>query len=785
MSLKSKIQSLLAAANETTGESDTNLTDAMQNLIDGYGGGVTKYAVTYSLATHLASSNTASKVADGNSYTTTIISTELDYTVGTITVTMGGTDISSTAVSGNVITIASVTGAIAISATALYFPAVETNVDALTVLSGGTGTLQVKLHAQPTQSQTVSLYSDGLTLSENSLTFTTSNWNTYQSVTVTAPSVDDTSYEYVNITNSDPLMTETTIMVTVNVPSYDDLVDTTIPTTGMHTVTTSDFESTNAYGNFLRVYKYVGSATNIYVPATLGGKQTWIVANQTFKGNTDIEYVTFEDGVIYRNAGTTSGCLAGELFGGCTSLKGVSNINTATTSIDQAFSNCTSLEFVDNLDELVNLTNTHRAFWNSGIEYVQDLSSITGAGLSRTFEGATNFKKIFGMPQPSSGASFEYAFMNTQVKSIVFPVNTSSLKYAFYGCSTVERVEILADGLSTTNLTSIFNTSQNISVYANANSTTIASLQSMYASSSNITIYDRSGATLPNIVVWGDSTSSAGRTWVEWPKRLQSKIGTSDYLVKNEAQSGEYTCSTAARQGGDTLTVDAFTLPATTDAVDITLHTADGYTFSNSPIFSGGQSFNPCLVSGVSCRITHTNGSQYNQIRRLEAGTAVSVSANTVVTSEADSRLNKAGDIMLINLGHNAGWNDTPSKLLGQLQMMVDHFLDCGGTDYIVSGPWSGWWISDPRGWAIVEQVASLAEVAFGNHWLDLPADIAANCQTDNPNVEWTAEDLQYISEGKTPVGSLTYDNVHPTPEGANSQMMAFYRKGVALGYWT
>ena len=78
MSLKSKIQSLLAAANETTGESDTNLTDAMQNLIDGYGGGVTKYAVTYSLATHLASSNTASKVADGNSYTTTIISTELD-----------------------------------------------------------------------------------------------------------------------------------------------------------------------------------------------------------------------------------------------------------------------------------------------------------------------------------------------------------------------------------------------------------------------------------------------------------------------------------------------------------------------------------------------------------------------------------------------------------------------------------------------------------------------------------------------------------------------------------
>lgn len=39
MSIRSKIQSLITAANNTTGESDTTLTDAVQTLVDGYGQG--------------------------------------------------------------------------------------------------------------------------------------------------------------------------------------------------------------------------------------------------------------------------------------------------------------------------------------------------------------------------------------------------------------------------------------------------------------------------------------------------------------------------------------------------------------------------------------------------------------------------------------------------------------------------------------------------------------------------------------------------------------------------
>lgn len=41
MSILSKIQALITAANNTTGESDTTLTDAVQTLVDGYGQGGT------------------------------------------------------------------------------------------------------------------------------------------------------------------------------------------------------------------------------------------------------------------------------------------------------------------------------------------------------------------------------------------------------------------------------------------------------------------------------------------------------------------------------------------------------------------------------------------------------------------------------------------------------------------------------------------------------------------------------------------------------------------------
>lgn len=82
------------------------------------------YTITRNLA-NCASSNTADTVAEGAAYTTTLSPTGTFKKLGTITVTMGGTDISASAVSGSVVTIEKVTGDITITCSAVITNIVE------------------------------------------------------------------------------------------------------------------------------------------------------------------------------------------------------------------------------------------------------------------------------------------------------------------------------------------------------------------------------------------------------------------------------------------------------------------------------------------------------------------------------------------------------------------------------------------------------------------------------------------------------------------------------------
>ena len=97
------------------------------------------YNITLNL-TNAASSNAANTIADGASYTTTLSPTGTYKKLGTITVTMGGTDISASAVSGNTITIAKVTGNIAITCAAVITNIIDTvGISANTRLSTSSG----------------------------------------------------------------------------------------------------------------------------------------------------------------------------------------------------------------------------------------------------------------------------------------------------------------------------------------------------------------------------------------------------------------------------------------------------------------------------------------------------------------------------------------------------------------------------------------------------------------------------------------------------------------------
>ena len=96
----------------------------------------TSYNITNNL-THCTTSNDASTIVENTAYSATL-SADAGYTLGAITVTMGGTDISSTAVVGSAISIASVTGDLVISCEATEVHTVTNNLTHCTTSNDAT-----------------------------------------------------------------------------------------------------------------------------------------------------------------------------------------------------------------------------------------------------------------------------------------------------------------------------------------------------------------------------------------------------------------------------------------------------------------------------------------------------------------------------------------------------------------------------------------------------------------------------------------------------------------------
>ena len=97
------------------------------------------YTITLNL-TNCASSNPATSIAENASYTTTLSPTGGYKKLGTITVTMGGVNISASAVSGSTITIAKVTGDIVITCAAVITNIIDNiGISANTRLSTSSG----------------------------------------------------------------------------------------------------------------------------------------------------------------------------------------------------------------------------------------------------------------------------------------------------------------------------------------------------------------------------------------------------------------------------------------------------------------------------------------------------------------------------------------------------------------------------------------------------------------------------------------------------------------------
>lgn len=684
---------------------------------------------------------------------------------------------------------------------------VVTQEETLSVAHSGTTTLSVKLSRQPSASQSVSVIpsTQYLTVSSQSLTFTEANWDTWQTVTITNTYNDLGNIESsIVLKNSDEYLTETTVPITVGGISYDDMVDTTIPS-GAHTVTTADFNDVTTSGSSSIILRgYNAAYTNIIVPEYVdynGSQKKVRLAGQTsFRGNTTIQYVTINSNVAVNEYGTSDTARAwlGGLFQNCTNLIGVKYLGTDLTNLSNAFYGCTKLKFFDGLDKQLSCSTLYQTFGGcSALDYVQDLSGLTAVtSLQSTFEGCGSLKKVFGfMPSVTGSAvSMNSTFSNcSSLTDAVIPLNVTDLFYTFRGCTSIRRIDCLATA-TFTRTSNAFTSCTNLYVYCVAGSDAYTTLLSAYGSSSQVHIVTNEGGELPNIVVWGDSTSSPNTEWREWPLRMMDNI--SGFNLKNQAVSGEYTTSTSARQGGNAISVAAFTIPASTDSVAVTATTADNQTFGSNPVFSGGGGFNPCTVAEVQGYLTTSGGVTYFK-RKTAGGSTVSVPAGSAVVSDNDEQYNNEDAVMLIQMGDNSGWSETPAKLLNQMKLMVQHFTAKGGTKYIISGPWSGKYLRSSSGVANIQSFEALAAEEFGNHWFSMRQYLITNGLTQN-NLTASSTDTERMLAGQvpgsllgggTPSNVLMYpstssDDTHPNAYGANSMALAYYQKGQSLGYW-
>lgn len=113
-----KIEGLIAKGNSTTGFSDADLTTVVDRLTRGYGKRV--FTVSSALV-HVSSANAAGELYEGEPYSSELTADE-DYSIQSVSVLMGGEDVTASAYIGGRIEIAAVTGDVVVTATATENP---------------------------------------------------------------------------------------------------------------------------------------------------------------------------------------------------------------------------------------------------------------------------------------------------------------------------------------------------------------------------------------------------------------------------------------------------------------------------------------------------------------------------------------------------------------------------------------------------------------------------------------------------------------------------------------
>ena len=314
------------------------------------------------------------------------------------------------------------------------------------------------------------------------------------------------------------------------------------------------------------------------------------------------------------------------------------------------------------------------------------------------------------------------------------------------------------------------------------------------------------------ILCWGDSlTAGAGSSdsvvidglkGATMPKALAHLLGYSiptesaafdgneDDAVINFGVGGETSRTILCRMGAMQMVVNNITIPSSGSVSFSEIKCTDGErVYPLHQNWSGSKwVFDTCYIGGIEGTLTYTGAEVETETEkgiytfsRKDRGSVVVIDRPTAIISPIHNRY---GDILILQIGHNGGWDNNYDTLVNQYRMAIEK----AQTDrYIIIGMTSGNAESN-REWEYALQSA------FQRHYINMREYLSHPIYDENGDIincygladrgfTPTQDDLVKIAEGEVP-RQLKVDSAHFTSYGYYTEAEQVYKRGKELGYW-